>query len=254
MDCVILAAGEGTRMKSACPKVLHELGGTSMIQHLLDAINPLELSRITLVVGYKEGWVREELSDRDVGFVTQEEQLGTGHALKQAREQIKSDKVLVLPGDIPLLKRSSLENFLKQSRKNDEGFSLLSVDREDPSGYGRIVRRDGGGVSRVVEEKDATEKERSIKEINTGIYLFNNTHLLWEGLEGLENDNAQGEFYLTDLVEYYIGSGKQVMAVKVDGSEQFLGVNTRADLAEASRILQNRRQSSSDEGRSSANS
>ncbi len=238
-------------MKSPRPKVLHELGGASMIEHLLDAINPLELSHITLVVGYKEGWVREELSDRDVDFVTQEKQLGTGHALKQAREQVGSDQVLVLPGDIPLLKASSLENFLKQSRKNDDGFSLLTVDREDPSGYGRIIRGDGDRIRRIVEEKDATEEEKSINEINTGIYLFNNDDLLWDGLEGLESDNAQGEFYLTDLVEYYNSQGKPVTAAKVGEAEEFLGVNTKADLAEASRILQERKKSPSDEDRSS---
>lgn len=241
MDCVILAAGKGTRMKSSRPKVLHKLGGMAMIEHLLDVIDPLELTNIILIVGYKEDWVREELSDRDVKFVTQKEQLGTGHALKQGLEKVRSDELFVLPGDIPLLKTSSLEEFIELLGTSSDGFSLLTVGRDDPSGYGRIVRGGEDTVERIVEEQDASQREKSIKEINTGIYLFNNNQLLREGLESLEKDNAQGEYYLTDLVEIYCRRDVEVSPIKVDDPEQFLGVNTRVDLAVAAQVLNERK-------------
>jgi len=228
-------------MKSSKPKVLHEIGGKSLLGHLLASINPLELSRVVVVVGYRENMVRNSLSDREIVFAVQEEQRGTAHALQRAREKIESEVILVLPGDLPLVKTSSLERFIDFSNNRKADLSLLTVKRDDPSGYGRIKRSENGRVEKIVEEQDATVEEKRIKEINTGIYLLPNGKDLWSEIDSIDSTNAQGEFYLTDLVKHFAQKGKSVRAFKAEREEEFLGVNTRRDLVFSGEILNRRK-------------
>ncbi|MCF7876398.1 NTP transferase domain-containing protein [Candidatus Bipolaricaulota bacterium] len=241
MDCVILAAGKGTRMSSSRPKVLHEVGGKPLIGHLLDSIDPLSLSKIVVVVGYKEKQVRKALSDRDLEFALQEEQKGTAHALQQAKGEIISDSFLVFPGDLPLVKHPTLKEFIDFAQDGDLGMSILTVNRENPDGYGRIKRSVDGTIKGIVEDQDANKEEKRIKEINTGIYLLSNDDRLWGELDNLDSTNAQGEFYLTDLVKEFSLEGKEVTGKKFDDPEEFLGVNTQKDLSFAGEVLNRRK-------------
>lgn len=241
MDCVILAAGKGTRMKSTTPKVLHKIGGISLIEHLLASINPLELFRVIVVVGYKEQLVKSALSDREVKFSIQKDQKGTAHALQQAKRGIESDNFMVIPGDLPLVKTSSLREFINFANDEKADLSLLTVNRDDPSGYGRIKRSSNGDLEEIVEEQDATEEEKNIKEINTGIYLLTNQEDLWRELDSIGSKNAQGEYYLTDLVKRFATRGKKVVAYQAERPEEFLGVNTRKDLVSAGKVLNRRK-------------
>lgn len=232
-------------MKSSTPKVLHEIGGRTLIEHLLESIEPLELSRVIAVVGYKEKLVKDSLSGREVDFALQEEQRGTAHALQQAKGKIESDSFLVVPGDLPLVKPSSLKEFVKFGAKNkDQIISLLTVRREDPGGYGRIKRDEAGNVKEIVEEKDATEEEKKIKEVNAGIYFLENREELWRELNSIDSANAQGEFYLTDLAKRFSGRQEGVGAFKMENPEEFLGVNTRKHLSFAGKVLNRRKMNS----------
>lgn len=241
MDCVILAAGKGTRMNSSIPKVLHEINGKPLLEHLLTSISPLRLSRVVAVVGYKEELVRDSLSGWEIDFAVQKEQRGTAHALQQARGKIESDAILVLPGDLPLVKTSSLKGFINFSDNRKVDLVLLTVKRDDPSGYGRIKRSGNGSVEEIIEEQDATREEKKIKEINAGIYLLANREGLWKALDSIDSANAQGEFYLTDLVKHFNKKGKAVEAFEAEDQEEFLGVNTRKDLAFAADVLNQRK-------------
>lgn len=244
MDCVILAAGKGTRMNSSKPKVLHEIGGKPLIKHLLGSIGPLELSSVIAVVGYKENLVRNSLADQDIDFAVQEHQRGTAHALLQAKDKIESDTFLVLPGDLPLVETSSLETFIDFSTNKKAELSLLTVDRDEPSGYGRIKRSSNGEIEEIIEEQDASEEEKKIKEINAGIYFMQNREDLWRKLDSIDSANAQGEFYLTDLVKHFAKSGKKVTGFRAKSQEEFLGVNTRKDLVFAGNVLNRRKMNS----------
>ncbi|MBS3788943.1 bifunctional N-acetylglucosamine-1-phosphate uridyltransferase/glucosamine-1-phosphate acetyltransferase [Candidatus Bipolaricaulota bacterium] len=241
MDSVILAAGKGTRMASDRPKVLHEIRGKPLIQHLLDSLAEVLTGRIIVVVGYKADLVSEELSGQDIQFVLQEEQKGTAHALQQAKSEIKSDKFLVFPGDLPLIKPESIQEFVDASERKGVDFSLFTTEREDPAGYGRVKRGRDGKVVEIVEEQDASDKEKEIKEINTGVYLISNREYLWQDLDSIDPENAQNEFYLTDLVKRASGKGREVAAVSSNSPNEFLGVNTREDLARAGQILNDRK-------------
>lgn len=228
-------------MKSSYPKVLHKLGKLTMIEHLIEALHPLELSNIIIVTGYKQEMVQKALGDWDVEFVYQQNQLGTAHALTQARKKIQSNKFLLAPGDLPLVTTSSLSKFLEESQKSGQDFTLLTTEKADPTGYGRIVKDTTGTLLRIVEEQDATTEESCINEINTGIYLFKNDPSLWNKLDQLENDNAQGEYYLTDLVELYNDEGIDVPAFNSPNSEEFMGVNDKRDLTNAINIMKKRK-------------
>lgn len=241
MDCVILAAGKGTRMSSSVPKVLHEIHGRSLIEHLLYSIDPLELGTVVLVVGYGREKIKEKLKNWEVEFAVQEKQKGTAHALQQAKGKIEDDSFLVFPGDLPLMKTSSLENFIDSPGEDDHNLTLLTVNRDDPGGYGRIKRDTKGNLEEIVEEQDANKEEQKIKEINTGVYLLPNTDYLWDQLDSVNSSNAQGEFYLTDLVKLFSEDGAGVSAKTIGSPEEFLGVNTRKDLIEAGQILNKRK-------------
>lgn len=241
MDCVILAAGKGTRMKSEVPKVLHEIGGSTLLEHLLESLVPLKINKTVVVVGYGADQVKKTLSARDLKFVLQEEQKGTAHALKQAKTELESDRFLVFPGDLPLIQTDSIRKFIEDAARNDAVYSLFTVERDDPSDYGRIKRDEFGKVIEIVEEQDASPEEKEIKEVNTGVYLLANSDELWSEIGSIDPENVQHEFYLTDLVRRFVARGKKVNTVSGDSPEEFLGVNTRKELARAGEIIHDRK-------------
>ncbi|MBY6211461.1 bifunctional UDP-N-acetylglucosamine diphosphorylase/glucosamine-1-phosphate N-acetyltransferase GlmU [Microbulbifer agarilyticus] len=235
IDVVILAAGKGTRMRSNLPKVLHPIGGVPMLERVISAAKALGDVSITVVIGHGADLVRERCADSGVQFVEQTEQLGTGHAVAQAIPNFrKGATVLVLYGDVPLVKTATLQSLLEASAS---GPALLSVVMDDPSGYGRIVRDGSGVVQAIVEQKDADADTLKITEINTGI-LAAPADLLVQWLPELSNNNAQGEYYLTDVIARSVGEKIAVTGVIADDPNEVAGVNSRAQQAELERALQ----------------
>nr|AGF93497.1 UDP-N-acetylglucosamine diphosphorylase/glucosamine-1-phosphate N-acetyltransferase [uncultured organism] len=237
---VVLAAGKGTRMKSNMTKVLHQVGGKPMVEHILDTVEDLS-SETICIVGHQADRVKDELKDREVKFVTQSQQLGTGHAVSQARKYFKEHKgpVLILCGDTPLLNRETLQYMVEKHQEEGAGITILTARLNDPAGYGRIIRNREGQVEKIVEEEDANEKERKIKEINSGVYCFNG-NLLAEALGTLTDDNAQGEYYLPDTLNYVRNQNKKIIPVVIENNREIIGINDRKDLAEAEKILRTR--------------
>ena len=237
---VTLAAGKGTRMKSKLPKVLHQVAGKSMVQHIVDTAAGLSPVHNVVVVGYKANQVEDSISG-NLDFVTQEEQLGTGHAVMQTQEKLAdfSGTVLVLYGDTPLLTEETLAELIEQHQQENAAASILTAELEDPSGYGRIVRDEDGAVQEIVEDKDTTDSQSEIKEINTGICCFD-SQLLWSAIDDLDTDNAQGEYYLTDVIGILARAGHFVAGVTANSARETIGVNTRSHLAEAEKILRTR--------------
>ena len=234
---VILAAGQGTRMKSDLPKVLHRIAGKPMLQHVIDTARDLAPERIVVVHGHGGARVREAIVDENLAWVEQTQQLGTGHAVEQALDALVGDTTLVLYGDVPLITALTLERLLVKREQAD--LCVLTAELEDPTGYGRILRQ-GDEVTAIVEEKDATEQQRRIREINTGIMAFR-TELLRDCIRKLDNDNAQGEFYLTDCVAIARQAGHRVAAVRADDPLEIQGVNDRVQLATLERAWQRRK-------------
>ncbi|MFM0365996.1 bifunctional UDP-N-acetylglucosamine diphosphorylase/glucosamine-1-phosphate N-acetyltransferase GlmU [Paraburkholderia sediminicola] len=236
MNIVILAAGTGKRMRSALPKVLHPLAGRPLLAHVIDTARALKPTRLVVVVGHGAEAVRQAVVAPDVQFAAQEQQLGTGHAVQQALPLLDpSEPTLVLYGDVPLTRASTLQALTDRAGRG--GYGVLTVTLDDPSGYGRIVRDQHGKVSRIVEQKDATPEQLKIAEINTGIIVAP-TERLGGWLAALKNDNAQGEFYLTDAVEMAIEAGLEVVTTQPDEEWETLGVNSKQQLAELERIHQ----------------
>ena len=232
---VILAAGKGTRMKSSMPKVLHPLAHKPLVQHVIDTARSLDPSQIVVVYGHGGDQVREVVIDADLSWAEQAEQLGTGHAVQQAMPHIKeADRVLVLYGDVPLTSAETLRELLDQA---GNGMGLLTINLDDPSGYGRIVRDDKGAVERIVEQKDANADELAIQEVNTGIMVFPGEKLSgW--LNGLSNNNAQGEYYLTDLLAMAVSDGVSIAVTQPEHQFEADGVNNKLQLAELERAYQ----------------
>jgi bifunctional UDP-N-acetylglucosamine pyrophosphorylase / glucosamine-1-phosphate N-acetyltransferase len=239
LHVVILAAGKGTRMKSALPKVLHQLAGRPIIEHVLQTVRDLRAIDTTLVVGHGADRMRTALAGYSaLRFVVQAPQLGTGHALLQTESVLggASGTVLLLYGDVPLLRAATLEQLLEHHGASHAALTVLTTQLEDPYGYGRIVRDESGRVARIVEEREASGEERAVREINSGIYVLSLAGL-FPALRGLAADNAQGEYYLTDLVAAYRHRGLTVEALRVDDATELRGVNSRVDLAELSRVV-----------------
>ena len=234
LSVVILAAGQGTRMKSALPKVLQPLAGSPMLGHVLETAAGLDAGAIHVVYGFGGERVVEAFPGRNVSWVLQAEQLGTGHAVAQAIPHISDDDiVLVLCGDVPLIRAESLQPVVEAARA---GAAVLTVVVDDPQGYGRIVRDGSGQLLRIVEERDANESERKIDEINTGLIAARVDHLRrWLG--ALTADNAQGEYYLTDIVAMAVAENVPVAAVKTGNPDEVRGINDRVQLAQAERLL-----------------
>ncbi|SDD21347.1 bifunctional UDP-N-acetylglucosamine diphosphorylase/glucosamine-1-phosphate N-acetyltransferase GlmU [Paraburkholderia lycopersici] len=236
MNIVILAAGMGKRMHSALPKVLHPLAGKPLLSHVIDTARTLSPTRLVVVVGHGGEAVREAVGAPDVQFALQAEQLGTGHALAQALPLLDTTvPTLVLYGDVPLTRAATLRRLVDAAGRN--GYGILTVTLADPTGYGRIVRDAAGEVVRIVEQKDASEEERGIAEINTGIVVTPTAPLAgW--LAALKNDNAQGEYYLTDVVQAAIASGHPAVTAQPADEWETLGVNSKQQLAELERVHQ----------------
>ncbi|MEM5452388.1 bifunctional UDP-N-acetylglucosamine diphosphorylase/glucosamine-1-phosphate N-acetyltransferase GlmU [Paraburkholderia guartelaensis] len=236
MNIVILAAGMGKRMHSALPKVLHPLAGKPLLSHVIDTARTLSPTRLVVVVGHGGEAVREAVGAPDVQFALQAQQLGTGHALAQALPLLDANvPTLVLYGDVPLTRASTLKRLVDTAGEN--GYGILTVTLDDPTGYGRIVRDAAGKVERIVEQKDANEAQRKIAEINTGI-VVTPTPPLAGWLAALKNDNAQGEYYLTDVVEAAIAAGHPAVTAQPDAEWETLGVNSKQQLAELERVHQ----------------
>jgi bifunctional UDP-N-acetylglucosamine pyrophosphorylase/glucosamine-1-phosphate N-acetyltransferase len=237
LHVVILAAGQGTRMKSGLPKVLHPVAGRPMIQHVLSAARAASPASIVLVVGHRADLVQLQLGHEGVAFAIQSPQLGTAHALQQAEPLLagKSGTVILLSGDVPLLQPATLQRLLDTHRSAGAAATVVTAIVERPYGYGRIVRTDGR-LARIVEERDATPAERQIREINGGIYAFDLAPL-FESLRGIASQNAQGEYYLTDLVGIYRRKKLPVETLVVDDPLEIRGINSRTELAEVSRLV-----------------
>ncbi|CAM3366206.1 bifunctional UDP-N-acetylglucosamine diphosphorylase/glucosamine-1-phosphate N-acetyltransferase GlmU [Halomonas lysinitropha] len=235
LDVVILAAGQGTRMRSTRPKVLHRLAGKPMVRHVIDTARGLEAERTHVVVGHGAELVREALADCRVHFALQAEQKGTGHAVAQTLEALGEGRVLVLYGDVPLIRRETLVELLVQVDERHLG--LLSVTLEDPAGYGRILRNAAGEVVAIVEHKDASETERTVRECNTGIMAMTAAQLRrW--LPRLSADNAQGEYYLTDIIAMAAAEGVTIATAQPARPLEVEGVNNRAQMARLERAHQ----------------
>ncbi len=242
LDVLILAAGLGTRMKSARAKVLHELGGRPLISHVVRTAKQLNPRKIFIVVGHQasevEKVVREEFADDNIAFVFQAEQRGTGDAVTAAKGELESadSTLLVLSGDVPLVRAETLSRFVDAHTASGAGCSILTVRLENPFGYGRIVRDNENAFMRIVEQKDASAEEKQIREINAGIYCFA-TRQLFGALARVKPANQQGEYYLTDVPGILLADGDKVNVYLHDDSREVAGVNTRADLAEFENLL-----------------
>ena len=242
METIILAAGKGTRMKSKLPKVLHKVGGKPMLQHVIDAAKSAGSTREVVVIGAGAELVKQSFTD--VEFVMQEEQLGTGHAVLCAKENFANStgNVMILCGDTPLFTEELLKNLIDAHEKFNAVATVLTAIMPDPKGYGRIIRADNVDFEKIVEDKDATPEQKKIREVNAGIYCFK-VKSLFEALEKVTNENAQGEYYLPDVLEILRADGGKICAVIADDYRQTLGINSRIQLAEADKILRQRKNS-----------
>jgi bifunctional UDP-N-acetylglucosamine pyrophosphorylase/glucosamine-1-phosphate N-acetyltransferase len=233
---VILAAGKGTRMRSELPKVLHKIANRPLLQHVYDMSRHLENNRIKIVIGHGAELVTETLKELDASWIEQKQQLGTGHAVQQVSDQIADgDTVLILYGDVPLLKLATVQQLLKNV--NSESLALLTVNLENPTGYGRIVRDATGKVTKIVEQKDASDTEKLINEGNTGILAVHGDKLK-QWLTRLGNNNAQGEYYLTDVIEMAVADGINIITSQAETEDEVLGVNNRLQLSHLERVYQ----------------
>ncbi len=236
LSVVILAAGQGTRMRSALPKVLHQLAGKSLLEHVICNANELGAEDIHVVYGHGGDAVPTTLAHCDVGWIKQHEQLGTGHAVAQAIPHVPDGRqVLILYGDVPLTSVETLKNLIELGQES--GFGLLTISLKDSTGYGRIVRDESKKVVRIVEHKDATEAERQIKEVNTGILVVSQKKLS-QWIEQLNNNNIQGEYYLTDIIAMAVADGIKINTASPENEYEVLGVNNKRQLAELERAYQ----------------
>ncbi|YCI77182.1 bifunctional UDP-N-acetylglucosamine diphosphorylase/glucosamine-1-phosphate N-acetyltransferase GlmU [Bacillus sp. R1-10] len=237
---IILAAGQGTRMKSKLYKVLHPVCGKPMVQHVIDQVNQLQIEDIVTVIGHGAEKVQEQLGD-SCKYALQEQQLGTAHAVMQAESVLsaKSGTTLVICGDTPLIKAETMKELIALHEQSQAKATILTAYADNPAGYGRVLRGEGGLVEKIVEHKDASEEERYVKEINTGTYCFDN-QALFSALQKVSNENVQGEYYLPDVIEILKEEGEVVTAFQSSEFEETLGVNDRVALSQAEQILRKR--------------
>ncbi|MGL6063725.1 MAG: bifunctional UDP-N-acetylglucosamine diphosphorylase/glucosamine-1-phosphate N-acetyltransferase GlmU [Fusobacteriaceae bacterium] len=239
LKSLILAAGKGTRMKSELPKVIHSVNGVTMLEKIMDTLDKLKVEENILILGHK----KEEILNivGDVTYVVQEEQLGTGHAIMIAEPKLRDfdGDILVVCGDTPLLKMETLKEMYEFHVKSGAITTLLTSIYENPFGYGRILK-DNGKISSIVEEKEATKEEKKIQEINAGVYCFNSKEL-WKTLKKVENKNEKGEYYLTDVISIQVKEQKKVETFLLEDNLEVLGINSKVELAQASKILRERK-------------
>jgi len=239
LEVIILAAGLGTRMKSSTIKILHRAAGRPIIDYVLDLASELSAQPPVMVIGHQREQVQQAVDSR-ARFAIQEQQLGTGHAVLQAAPHVDAAKrVLILSGDVPLTRPETLQRLLDEHAQSGNALTLLTMKLSDPGMYGRIVRDENNAVQRIVEAKDASDAEKRIDEVNAGIYVFDGAHL-FDNLRNLSTNNAQGEYYLTDLLHTLRERGHRVGAVIADDPIEALGVNSRADLAQVDTEIQRR--------------
>jgi len=236
---IILAAGKGTRMKSKYPKVVHKVVGKEMLNHVIDATEALNCKKPSIVIGHGRAIVKERIN-REVNFVVQEEQLGTGHAVMVCDENIpEAGDVIILYGDTPLLRAKTLKGFVDFHKKSKNTMSVMTAKFENPHGYGRIIKDEMGNLIKIVEEKDASKEEKEVKEINSGIYCVN-AKALKASIQLLNNDNNQNEYYLTDIVEILKNKKEKIASFIIEDNEEIIGVNSRKQLFEVEEILKKR--------------
>ena len=236
---VILAAGKGTRMKSDLPKVLHEINNKPLVEYVIEAVKGAGIEDVCLVVGYKADMVKAGVKS-NVEYAFQAEQLGTGHAVKCSSDFIGNDgETLILCGDTPLILADTIKKLIKFHKDNGNYVTVVSAIVEDPTGYGRIIRNEDGEFIKNVEHKDATEQERETKEINSGMYIFNSKELI-EGLASLNTNNAQGEYYLPDVITAIKNKGLKADAYVIEDPTEIFGINTIEQLEEAKKIISKR--------------
>ena len=236
LTTIILAAGKGTRMRSEIPKILHKIADRSLLEHVYDMSKQLPDNKIKIVYGHGGELVRESLSQLEATWIEQKQQLGTGHAVQQVADQIgDADTVLILYGDVPLLKLATVQALL--ANVSDKSLGLLTVQLTDPKGYGRIVRNTSGLVQKIVEEKDTSDNEKLINEVNTGIMAMKGSKLKsW--LSQIKTNNAQGEYYLTDIIEMAVGQNISVITNQPSTEDEVMGVNNRMQLSHLERVYQ----------------
>jgi bifunctional UDP-N-acetylglucosamine pyrophosphorylase/glucosamine-1-phosphate N-acetyltransferase len=237
---VVLAAGQGTRMKSKLYKVLHPVCGKPMVEHVIDQVSKLNINKAVTIIGHGAEIVKSQLKGK-TSFALQEEQLGTGHAVMQAEEMIGSEEgtTIVVCGDTPLITAKTMEALLKYHDDQEAKATILTAYAENPFGYGRVIRSSEGNVERIVEQKDASQAEQKVKEINTGVFCFDNKYL-FQALKEVSNDNAQGEYYLPDVISILVAKGEIVSAFQTDDMDETLGVNDRIALSQAEKIMRER--------------
>lgn len=237
---IILAAGKGTRMKSDLPKVMHKVAGITMLEHVFRAVSAIKPEKNVTVIGHKAELVKEVLGDQSQ-FAMQTEQLGTGHAVMMAEEELSGleGQTLVIAGDTPLITGDSLQSLIDYHVSHKNVATILTAEADNPFGYGRIVRNKDQEVTKIVEQKDANDYEQAITEINTGTYLFDNKRL-FEALKNINTNNAQGEYYLTDVIGIFKEAGEKVGAYKLRDFDESLGVNDRVALATAEGVMRRR--------------
>lgn len=237
---IILAAGKGTRMKSKLYKVLHPVAGKPMVEHILDQVEKTEPSEVVTIVGHGAQAIKEHLGSRSQ-YALQEEQLGTGHAVLQAQDLLggKTGTTLVITGDTPLLTSETLTNLFDYHQGKNASATILTAHADDPTGYGRIIRDHLGIVDKIVEQKDASEEEARVQEINTGTFCFDN-EALFSALQKIDTNNAQGEYYLTDIIEILKKAGATVAAYQMADFDEAMGINDRVALAKANKIMHRR--------------
>lgn len=238
---LIMAAGKGTRMKSDLPKVVHKINNRPMVHYVIDLAEELESQKIILIIGHKKELVEHACADMGVSFAVQEPQLGTGHAVLITEPYLQNynGDVLVLSGDVPLLTYETLLSLKEEHQKEDATATLLTADLENPTGYGRVMRDGAAYVKKIVEHKDADEEELKVKEINVGIYIFKSKPL-FRALKMINNDNAQGEYYLPDVVPIFLSDENKVRAVKTPHFNETRGINDVHQLKTAETILKKR--------------
>lgn len=237
---VVLAAGQGTRMKSKLYKVMHPVMGRPMVGHVVNAALDAEASEVITITGFGADLVKDYLGDRSQ-YVYQEEQLGTAHAVEQAKDLLEGREgtTLVLSGDTPLLRAETLTQLMEEHEESNAKATILTALADDPHGYGRVIRAEDGSVSNIVEEKDASPEEKAVQEINTGTYCFDNEEL-FKTIEKVDNDNAQGEYYLPDVIEILKENNEKIGAFQLENMDEALGVNNRVALSEASALMKQR--------------
>jgi len=237
MIVIILAAGKGTRMKSDIAKVLHTIHGKTLLQYVSDLAHKINPERIFVVVGFQRDKVIKTLESDKVEFINQEKQLGTGHAVKQVIPYLRDydEEILVLPGDVPFLSENSLKKIIRTHRLHNAAITLLTTEKKNPTGYGRILRNSNNRVEKIVEEVDCSNSEKTIKEVNAGIYCFTKKFLL-EFLEKMDKNNSQKEYYLTDMVKIACKVPLRIMSVRVKDPNEAYGINTKESLKKAQKL------------------